>query len=70
MEAKGSWYHSELVFYDGELPVYRRSGAFNSAEAKPTGDAAADLATGSSFLEVDTGKIYFYDRYTGTWEEQ
>ena len=38
-----------------------------STDSKPTGQ---DIATGSLFLEVDTGDVYAYDETsTGTWNK-
>lgn len=36
-----------------------------STDSKPT----ASIATGSSFLEVNTGKIFLFDEVSGTWTE-
>ena len=35
-----------------------------STDTKPTG---ADIATGSTFVEVDTGDVYFFDEESNTW---
>ena len=35
-----------------------------STDSKPT-----DVANGSCFLEMNTGKIYFYDAANSTWRE-
>ena len=45
-----------------------------SSESKPTdadmaNDNADDIAVGSTFLEVDTGDVYFYDEDAGTWHK-
>ena len=48
---------------DGNREVYQEI-AGTSSESKPTG-----LATGSTFLEVDTGDVYIYDEASGTWGE-
>ena len=37
-----------------------------STDSKPTG---ATVANGSCFLEMNTGKIYFYDAYGAQWLE-
>ena len=34
-----------------------------STDDKPT----RDVITGSLFVEVDTGKVYFFDEDSGTW---
>lgn len=36
-----------------------------STDAKPTDG----LATGSAFIEVDTGKLYLFDEVGATWTE-
>lgn len=35
-----------------------------STDTKPTG---TDIATGSTFVEVDTGDVYFFDEESNTW---
>lgn len=37
-----------------------------SGDSKPT----TGLATGSSFVEVDTGKAYLFNETSSTWVEQ
>lgn len=37
-----------------------------STDTKPT----AEVAQGSIFQEVDTGKVFFFDEASGTWVEQ
>lgn len=37
-----------------------------SSEAKPT----QNIAMGSVFIEVDTGKAYLFNETTSTWVEQ
>lgn len=37
-----------------------------STDSKPT----TGLATGSSFVEVDTGKVYLFNETSSTWVEQ
>lgn len=37
-----------------------------AADEKPVGD---DIANGSVFIEIDTGKAYFYDAENKTWRE-
>ena len=34
---------------------------------KPTSISGATIENGSSFLEMDTGKIYYYDLENTTW---
>jgi len=48
-------------YYDGMLLIADFAG--NSTDTKPT----TGIITGSTFLEVDTGKTYLYDEDTGTW---
>lgn len=35
-----------------------------SGDSKPTGD---EVPNGSSFLEMDTGNVYFWDKANGQW---
>ena len=37
-----------------------------STDSKPT----ENIATGSIFVEVDTGKVYFFNAAASTWVEQ
>ena len=37
-----------------------------STDSKPT----TGIVTGSSFVEVDTGKAYLFDEDSSTWDEQ
>lgn len=46
-----------------ELYYIEASGL--STDTKPT----AGIATGSSFLEVDTSDVYFYDEYGAEWNK-
>lgn len=41
-----------------------REGVCVSADAKPT-----DWGNGSTLLEMDTGKVYVYDKANNTWRE-
>jgi hypothetical protein len=45
----------------GDVYLYELAGL--STETKPT----KDVATGSSFLEVNTTNVYFYEETTETW---
>ena len=45
---------------------YIRTYFGKSSEAKPT----ADLADGSVFVEVDTGKAFLFDESATDWVEQ
>lgn len=47
----------------GDVSVVQVAGL--STDAKPT----SGIATGSLFLEVDTGKIYAYDEVGENWNE-
>ena len=40
-------------------------GACLSTDTKPT----SKIANGSCLIEMDTGKVYFYDQAGGTWRE-
>ena len=50
-----------LTFTNGGYCEY----AGVSTDNKPT-----DCATGSIFVEVDTGKVYFFNANSATWVEQ
>jgi hypothetical protein len=51
----------EGIAVDG---AYVIDAAGLSTDTKPTG---ATIATGSTFMEVDTGKVYFYNESNQTW---
>lgn len=51
----------EARFIDGTAELCKFAGL--STDDKPVGR----LATGSEFLEVDTGDVYAYDEVGGTW---
>jgi hypothetical protein len=40
--------------------------SLTSSDEKPT----QGIATGSICIEVDTGKVFFFNEATGTWVEQ
>ena len=46
--------------------VYHFQGYCVSSDTKPTG---AEIGNGSSLVEMDTGKIYFFDAGAGQWRE-
>ena len=48
-----------------DSPVFYKELAGLKDDTKPT----AALATGSTFLEVDTGDVYAYDEDGGTWNK-
>ena len=52
----------DSTFKDG---MHYVKAAGLSTEQKPTGG----MITGSSFMEVDTGKKYLYDEVGETWAE-
>lgn len=54
---------SEQPCADGK---YIRTYFGASTESKPT----TDIADGSVFVEVDTGKAYLYNETTSAWVEQ
>jgi len=47
---------------NGNIPVLQITG--KSTDTKPT-----DVNNGSQFIEIDTGKLYFYDKETEQWLE-
>lgn len=40
-----------------------------STDTKPTEIEGNDLNNGSIFIEIDTGKIFFFDGESKTWKE-
>lgn len=50
-----------LIPQDDDIHYVEMAGL--STDDKPT----KTYATGSSFLEVDTGDVYFFDEESGTW---
>lgn len=40
-----------------------------STDEKPTVIKGAVVDNGSSFIEIDTGKVFLYDLTTETWKE-
>lgn len=59
------------VTYDGELQTLNGITASNktyygkSTDSKPT----AGIGNGSVYIEMDTGKAYFYDAAASAWLE-
>lgn len=47
---------------DGFVPALELSGL--STDTKPTGEK---IPNGSSFLEMDTGTVYFWDKENSQW---
>lgn len=41
----------------------------NSEDTKPTEDGGRLVDNGSVFIEVDTGKLFFYDLENEEWKE-
>lgn len=46
------------------------SGGYNEYAGLYTDEKPTDCATGSIFVEVDTGKVYFFNADAETWVEQ
>lgn len=40
-----------------------------STDTKPTTNGDKKIVNGSIFVEIDTGKIFFYDLASETWKE-
>ena len=40
-----------------------------STDTKPTSIGDKEIGNGSVFIEIDTGKIFFYDIESKTWKE-
>lgn len=55
--------NNQSSFFDGAQYI---EGACNSSDTKPTDG----VATGSVLIEVDTGKVFFYNGDTSAWVEQ
>ena len=56
---------SQYIFTDGTSFVQLAELYGTSNDDKPT----TGYATGSSFVEVDTGKLFLYDEESGDWSE-
>ena len=56
---EGNTANSDAVFY--------KEGYCDSTDEKPV---ANDTATGSILVEVDTGKVFFFNEKDKTWVEQ
>lgn len=52
---------------EGELVSAELRGL--STDAKPTEIGDKTIANGSVFIEIDTGKIFFYDLENEEWKE-
>lgn len=66
---EGGFYLETPVYLKDGTMIYRKEGAFDSSETKPTG-ASAKLASGSSIIEPNTGEVYIYNRKTDHWDKQ
>ena len=55
--SKSEYPTSKLHYFEGHCL---------SSDTKPVGD---NIANGSSLIEMDTSKIYFYDAQNGEWKE-
>ena len=53
-------------FVDGTAVKSEIEGSCLSTDTKPT----AGIANGSIMVEVDTGKVFFFNEGAGTWVEQ
>lgn len=40
-----------------------------STDTKPTVEDIGELSNGSTFIEIDTGKIYMFDLENSEWKE-
>lgn len=52
------------AIYVGDNKVLAEAAGL-STDAKPT----TGIANGSTFIEMDTSKLYFFDEASGTWKE-
>lgn len=46
------------------------SGGYNEYAGLSTDEKPTDCATGSIFVEVNTGKVFFFNADAETWVEQ
>jgi len=58
--------NSKIVKNDDSIVVELRG---LSGDTKPTTINDKDIGNGSLFIEIDTGKIYFFDLVSKTWKE-
>lgn len=56
---------TSLPKYNEASPIYYGSGVCLSTDEKPTGN----VENGSMLIEMDTGKVWFYDAENGIWRE-
>ena len=62
-----TWESSKIVGYDANGdPLERKSGYCVADDTKPTGGS---IANGSRLIEIDTGKVYFFNAEDGEWDE-
>lgn len=57
-----TYQESKFITNDDGNAIYYAEGVCLSTDTKPT-----DLANGSRLLEMDTGKVYFFDEECGQW---
>ena len=57
--------NAKMVFIDGNQVKQMVELFGTSGDSKPT----TGYANGSTFLEVDTGKIYLFNESTSSWVE-
>lgn len=65
------------------ISIYRKSDSFTnnegrakeveirglSTDSKPTTLDGKDIANGTTFIEIDTGKVYLFDKENSQWKE-
>ena len=61
-----TWDTSKIVGYKDGVAIELRSGHCLSTDIKPTGPS---IGNGSSLVEMDTKKVFFYDAEGVQWED-
>lgn len=64
-----SIYKTKTIKIDNESEVVEVELRGNSTSEKPTQIDSKDIRNGSVFIEIDTGKFYFFDSESKTWKE-
>lgn len=64
-----SIYKTDKIKYEGDTKIIAGELRGLSTDEKPTQTASYEIDNGSVFVEIDTGKIYFYDMDSLEWKE-
>jgi hypothetical protein len=57
----------ERIIKDGSIALVELAGL--STDEKPTEMGTTKIENGSTFIEMDTGKIFLYDEENEEWQE-